>query len=57
MKRAVPSDFMFVLSDEELSKWRSQFVTSNADRIRRKNPNRNLAPNLNLTNREDYDYD
>jgi len=28
-----PSDFMFVLSDEELSKWRSQFVTSNADRM------------------------
>jgi len=24
---------MFVLSDEELSKWRSQFVTSNADRM------------------------
>jgi len=28
-----PSDFMFLLSDEELSKWRSQFVTSNADRM------------------------
>ena len=28
-----PADFMFVLSDEELSKWRSQFVTSNADRM------------------------
>lgn len=24
---------MFVLSDDELSKWRSQFVTSNADRM------------------------
>ena len=28
-----PSDFMFVLSDDELSKWRSRFVTSNADRM------------------------
>lgn len=28
-----PSDFMFVLSDEELSDWRSQFVTSNSDRM------------------------
>ena len=31
--RRFPADFMFVLSDEELSKWRSQFVTSNADRM------------------------
>jgi len=32
-KARFPADFMFVLSDEELSKWRSQFVTSNADRM------------------------
>jgi hypothetical protein len=28
-----PDDFMFVLSDDELSHWRSQFVTSNSDRM------------------------
>jgi hypothetical protein len=28
-----PSDFMFVLTREELADWRSQFVTSNADRM------------------------
>lgn len=28
-----PADFMFILSDDELSNWRSQFVTSNADRM------------------------
>lgn len=28
-----PSDFMFVLSEDELSNWRSQFVTSNSDRM------------------------
>jgi len=28
-----PADFMFVLTREELSDWRSQFVTSNADRM------------------------
>ena len=28
-----PDDFMFVLSSEELSKWRSQFVTSISDRM------------------------
>ena len=28
-----PSDFMFELSLEELAKWRSQFVTSKADRM------------------------
>jgi hypothetical protein len=28
-----PSDFMFELSAEELAKWRSQFVTSKADRM------------------------
>ena len=27
-----PADFMFVLSQTELNAWRSQFVTSNADR-------------------------
>jgi hypothetical protein len=28
-----PEDFMFVLSREEFAHWRSQFVTSNADRM------------------------
>ena len=28
-----PADFMFVLTREELADWRSQFVTSNADRM------------------------
>ena len=28
-----PTDFMFVLSGDELSNWRSQFVTSNSDRM------------------------
>jgi hypothetical protein len=28
-----PADFMFVLTQEELGDWRSQFVTSNADRM------------------------
>ncbi len=28
-----PDDFMFVLNDEEFANWRSQFVTSNADRM------------------------
>jgi ORF6N domain len=28
-----PSDFMFELSEEELDNWRSQFVTSNADKM------------------------
>ena len=28
-----PSDFMFVLTDQELSNWRSQFVTSNSVRM------------------------
>lgn len=28
-----PSDFMFELSADELTKWRSQFVTSKADRM------------------------
>ena len=27
-----PDDFMFVLSEDEFRSWRSQFVTSNADR-------------------------
>ena len=27
-----PDDFMFVLSEDEFGSWRSQFVTSNADR-------------------------
>ena len=28
-----PNDFMFVLTEEELADWRSQFVTSNSDRM------------------------
>ncbi len=28
-----PEDFMFVLDDEEFADWRSQFVTSNSDRM------------------------
>jgi hypothetical protein len=28
-----PNDFMFQLSKEEFENWRSQFVTSNSDRI------------------------
>ena len=28
-----PDDFMFVLDDEEFTNWRSQFVTSNSDRM------------------------
>jgi hypothetical protein len=28
-----PSDFMFVLTGQELANWRSQFVTSNSDRM------------------------
>jgi hypothetical protein len=28
-----PVDFMFILNDQELASWRSQFVTSNADRM------------------------
>lgn len=28
-----PEDFMFVLNKEELANWRSQFVTSNADKM------------------------
>jgi type IV secretory pathway TrbD component len=28
-----PPDFMFLLAPEELTKWRSQFVTSNSDRM------------------------
>ncbi|ETR67977.1 MAG: DNA-binding domain-containing protein [Candidatus Magnetoglobus multicellularis str. Araruama] len=32
MKR-FPSDFMFELSKEEFSNWRSQFVTSNSDKM------------------------
>ncbi len=28
-----PEDFMFVLTRQELAEWRSQFVTSNADRM------------------------
>ncbi len=28
-----PSDFMFVLSKEELKNWRTQFATSNSDRM------------------------
>ena len=31
--RRFPADFMFVLTREELADWRSQFVTSNADRM------------------------
>ena len=28
-----PKDFMFILSDEEFSNWRSHFATSNSDRM------------------------
>lgn len=28
-----PDDFMFVLSEKELSNWRSQFVISNSDKM------------------------
>ncbi len=28
-----PDDFMFVLTDDEFAQWRSQFVTSNSDRL------------------------
>jgi hypothetical protein len=28
-----PEDFMFVLSTEEFADWRSQFATSNSDRM------------------------
>ena len=28
-----PEDFMFILSDEEFSNWRSHFATSNSDRM------------------------
>lgn len=31
--RRFPDDFMFVLTAEEFAKWRSQFVTSNSDRM------------------------
>lgn len=33
-----PDDFMFVLSKEEFSDWRSQFATSNSDRIGLRHP-------------------
>jgi len=32
-RRRFPPDFMFVLDPQEFSEWRSQFVTSNADRM------------------------
>ena len=32
MKR-FPNDFMFEVSKEEFSNWRSQFVTSNSDKM------------------------
>lgn len=32
-RRRFPEDFMFVLTEEELTKWRSQFVTSKSDRM------------------------
>jgi hypothetical protein len=31
--RRFPDDFMFILTPEELANWRSQFVTSNSDRM------------------------
>ena len=31
--RRFPSDFMFELSKEEFEDWRSQFVTSNSDKM------------------------
>ncbi len=33
-----PNDFMFQLSKEEFENWRSQFVTSNSDRIGLRRP-------------------
>lgn len=33
-----PSDFMFELTNEELQIWRSQFVTSNADKMGLRHP-------------------
>jgi len=33
-----PEDFMFVLTDDELTDWRSQFVTSKADRMGLRHP-------------------
>src|SRR4030042_1352052 len=33
-----PADFMFVLTPQELAEWRSQFVTSNADRMGLRHP-------------------
>lgn len=32
-KERFPNDFMFVLSKEEFENWRSQFVTSNSDKM------------------------
>jgi len=33
-----PADFMFVLTKEELAEWRSQFATSNSDRMGLRHP-------------------
>jgi len=33
-----PEDFMFILNDQEFANWRSQFVTSNADRMGLRHP-------------------
>src|SRR4030042_4532112 len=32
-KKRFPSDFMFEMSSKEMQNWRSQFVTSNSDKI------------------------
>jgi hypothetical protein len=37
-RRRFPDDFMFVLTKEELAKWRSQFVTSKSDRMGVRHP-------------------
>ncbi len=37
-RRRFPDDFMFVLTNEELAKWRSQFVTSKSDRMGLRHP-------------------
>ncbi len=36
--RRFPDDFMFVLTESEFANWRSQFVTSNSDRMGLRHP-------------------
>jgi len=37
-RRRFSDDFMFALTEEELAKWRSQFVTSKSDRMGLRHP-------------------